>query len=47
MDVLVDILSKISEASVTVGTAAKALIAFIGGIFAARKLPKPPEGPKS
>lgn len=36
---ITDILAKIAEVSVTVGTIAKSLIVFLGGLFAAKKLP--------
>lgn len=44
MDGIVDILSKIGEISVTVGTAVKALIAFLSGVIASRKLPPKSDG---
>lgn len=40
MDMIAEILSKVAEVSVTVGTIAKSLIVFLGGIFASKKLPK-------
>lgn len=46
MDFLFEILGKVSEVSVTVGAAAKALIAFIGGFIASKKLPKPEDKSK-
>lgn len=39
MDMIAEILGKIAEVSVTVGTIAKGLITFLGGIFVSRKLP--------
>lgn len=44
---IMDILQKISEISVDVTTILQALVAFVGGIFVARKKRKEGETPKS
>lgn len=43
MDAIADILSRIAEISVTVGSVAKALIGVLSGIFISKKLPKSPD----
>lgn len=46
VDAVVRILHKVADSSVYVGDIAQAVIAFLGGIVAAKKLPKKPEGDK-
>lgn len=43
LDAVVNVLHKVADTSVYVGDVASAIIAFLGGLLAAKKIPKKPE----